>query len=685
MDDDNGRDLETPPKRAKLEGKAPPGQRGPPPPGNPAHQYGMQASFDLDEYKKAMKTHGTYRCGANEWWLDFWFTSQPGVPYNKSSIYQLAENSFKEPNQWTGTNIVLVTDLNFNPLEHQGSLRRLSPEEINFARVIGISMAIDAGASEETLRAFKTDLQCASFQFEFHEGGLDNPSHSGVKRAINLRESMRQVAKAVGRDCLQRIYEVLRIRKLMEQSAGNKQVSTQALVDYYEKEIRLSTDSEAVSKTFIEQTSVVYNTILKVTKNLQILRHMAEMWGNNAPLNSINKLEMLLRKCDKNGPMITWCLEKVRDICLSGAVDPGEISYRALKEGNGGHKGLVDLWVLKKQVMNHLLSADIDQRLRGHGSSKKRDSIVGLLNSHDNYRAKLCPIGKEVDLTFLAEYKDSEKMTIRLYEALVYGSEFDAQLRYCARSKKTPDEVLQTDCIKAEVDKIDAQIALEAAVDDVAKSGVTGTSSQPPPPPAAPGAATASTGAAATTVPQGINDDKVAAATTTATTTRDDDIALRLRCGGRLLAGGSPRARSWSSTVAIARLYYSLAFFSSPSSLQYHSPSSSVSSRLPHPQPRSCTIPLLLLPARSSFSFPSSFSSFPPPACYFPVSFLHPAPPSPIAPLLAFSRAQPQPRPQPQPQPQQPLLVPCPPPSSSICFVSLPGSAAGSAVVDRDR
>eukprot|EP00959_Pyramimonas_sp_CCMP1952_P202424 4232873-Pyramimonas_sp.AAC.1 len=92
-------------------------------------------------------------------------------------------------------------------MEHQGALRRLSPEEVNFARVIGICNAIDNGASHEKLLSFKVDLQCAAFQFEFHEGGVDNPNHPALRRAINLREQMRQTAKAVGRDTLQRIYE----------------------------------------------------------------------------------------------------------------------------------------------------------------------------------------------------------------------------------------------------------------------------------------------------------------------------------------------------------------------------------------------------------------------------------------------------------------------------------------------
>ena len=500
--DDDG-DVETPPKRAKIGSKQSPAKM--------RSIHGMQSAFDLEEYKAAMKTHGTYRCAGNEFWLDFWFTPQPGVPYNKSSIYQLAENSFSTPNQWTGTNVVLVSDLTYNPMEHQGSLRRLSPEEVNFARVIGICNAIDRNADKDELEAFKVDIQCASFQFEYHEGGIDNPTHTAVRRSINLREQMRQTAKAVGRDTLQRIFEVLRIRRLMEQTSG-KAVSNEALVQYYEKNISLSTESEAVTSTFIIQTSVVYNNILKDPKNLAILRSLSEKYGHNSPLNSITKLNTVLTKCEKQANMITWCLEMIRDVVDSGMVDVGEISNRALKDGAGGHKGLVDLFVIKKHLLSYLLRTDVDVRLRGSGSSKRRDEIVDMLSSHAKYRAKLNPIGTEPDLTFLAEYKDSEKMTIRSYENLIYGTEFDAQLRFCARTKKTPDEIVQVDLIKAELDRIDAQNALELAVENVRQSGDADGPPQhaagaPPPPP--PTAATATAAAAGSTPNAPLADDKV--------------------------------------------------------------------------------------------------------------------------------------------------------------------------------
>lgn len=112
---------------------------------------GVQATFDPAQCKASMHSHGMYRCAENELCLDVFFTMQNGIPYSRSSIFQLANDDFKVPNAYAGSNIVVVTDRNYNPMAHRGAWRRLSREEPNWARIIGIDMAISEGASEEVL------------------------------------------------------------------------------------------------------------------------------------------------------------------------------------------------------------------------------------------------------------------------------------------------------------------------------------------------------------------------------------------------------------------------------------------------------------------------------------------------------------------------------------------------------
>ena len=177
-----------------------------------------QAPFILEDYKIAMGKNGTYRCGAPETWLDFTFSVQSGIPYNRKKIYELAEAAFYEPGKYTGTHVVLVQDMKYNPLEHKGAWCRISPEEPCFARFCGIRHRIDNGATDAELRLFLADIKCASIQFEFHGLSISDENNTVIPRAINLREQMKSISSAVGRDSLQRQFEVVKQWKKMEDS-----------------------------------------------------------------------------------------------------------------------------------------------------------------------------------------------------------------------------------------------------------------------------------------------------------------------------------------------------------------------------------------------------------------------------------------------------------------------------------
>ena len=180
---------------------------------------GVQAPFDLENYRASMRSHGLYRCAMNELFLGKWFTVLPGIPDNRNAIFSLARQSFSNPGEWHGTNVVYVPDkTKYSPMHHQGSLQRLSPEEPNFARIIGIGMAIDSGADDTVLRTVRRDILCSPFMFEFFDGGLEDPTQGAVPRAINLRETSIAEASAVGRDTLQRIFEVIKTRKIMRRA-----------------------------------------------------------------------------------------------------------------------------------------------------------------------------------------------------------------------------------------------------------------------------------------------------------------------------------------------------------------------------------------------------------------------------------------------------------------------------------
>ena len=74
-----------------------------------------------------------------------------------------------------------------NPLAMRGALKRLSPEEPWFAKVLRLGEVIRDGADDETLMRWKSAMLGASWQFELYENAIARPTEGALERAINLR------------------------------------------------------------------------------------------------------------------------------------------------------------------------------------------------------------------------------------------------------------------------------------------------------------------------------------------------------------------------------------------------------------------------------------------------------------------------------------------------------------------
>ena len=109
---------------------------------------GVQAGFDFDKFQQAIATGGIYCCVGNEMCLDPLFRMSPGILCNRSALLQLAANTFNQGGLYLGTTVVLVSEGGRSPMEDLGAFRRVSPEEFNWARMIGIDASIREGAGK---------------------------------------------------------------------------------------------------------------------------------------------------------------------------------------------------------------------------------------------------------------------------------------------------------------------------------------------------------------------------------------------------------------------------------------------------------------------------------------------------------------------------------------------------------
>ena len=86
------------------------------------------------------------------------------------NVENIMETTFNEPSEFVGTTCVMVESGSMDSLKLRGSFKRLSPEEIWFAKMLRLAQVIQAQETvEAVLKEWKVALLGASWQFEYFE------------------------------------------------------------------------------------------------------------------------------------------------------------------------------------------------------------------------------------------------------------------------------------------------------------------------------------------------------------------------------------------------------------------------------------------------------------------------------------------------------------------------------------
>lgn len=107
---------------------------------------------------------------------------------------------------------------------------------------------------------------------------------------------------------------------------------------------------------------------------------------------------------------MAWQLAAVNDLVRSKAVSSGELSINGLSGSKRGGRGMLDVLILKLDVLDELLanmapmgwSADVQSRIRS------------TFNSHQSYRATLG--ADDADMTWMGVLPVSAQNFVRLIE-----------------------------------------------------------------------------------------------------------------------------------------------------------------------------------------------------------------------------------------------------------------------------
>lgn len=67
-----------------------------------------------------------------------------------------------------------------------------------------------------------------------------------------------------------------------------------------------------------------------------------ETFGKRSPLDSVLKIEGVMRACRSNAESMQWCMLQMADLCLNRQVAPAEMQPAYLFGGKGGKGNLGD-------------------------------------------------------------------------------------------------------------------------------------------------------------------------------------------------------------------------------------------------------------------------------------------------------------------------------------------------------
>ncbi len=300
---------------------------------------------------------GVYKCGANLAWTSTSDTITANVPIGTVQVEALARHYFTKPRRLPmDVHIALnrsITNPSVPPA--RGQLLRISPVEMVAALYSSIARDIMADAGNEILDEWRVTLLTASFVFQYIEG-LDRIHFA----AYQIREDLGADFKAMRFSTLQKIFDVQNF-VTRKTRGGQCPLPAAEVAKIYSDNIRFSGASESVTDGFVDTALTVSSRLLSIPAVREVLVSFDSEYGLRNPFDSSTKLQVICSKAS-TPECITWTVLLLADFIKSGALHVDQLALRTLSgAGSGlGGKGMVDLLVMKKDILAHLLNFTMD-------------------------------------------------------------------------------------------------------------------------------------------------------------------------------------------------------------------------------------------------------------------------------------------------------------------------------------
>lgn len=339
--------------------------------------------------------------------------------------------------------VVAVPDVDYNPMEHRGAWRVVSPEEQVFGVAFTLKRDVDVWKNASgtdakknalaVLTEWKKHMLSVTVRFEVFEKDKDC-----FWRNVSDREKWTTNERAVARTPRQRIEEInlVSLELQGECKHGKDPSADQIIAAYRENDADFSPHSEQLSDTFIKAAISVRKRIMVHPRIVESILAMEKKYQHNSPWRSVYNMLAVAVKAS-SAKAIEWVFLLVADRCLSGELQPESVTEAWLK-GAHGKGSAVGFFTFRQDVRDYLMKTKAQEL----GIEETvREAIREKLWTVSGLRSNLRQIeGKKPELTWMKGWRASDNLWLQFVDDAVYGTSLDGPSKTAAKNNKSVEE-----------------------------------------------------------------------------------------------------------------------------------------------------------------------------------------------------------------------------------------------------
>ena len=174
----------------------------------------------------------------------------------------------------------------------------------------------------------------------------------------NAREEISMVHSVVSRTAVQRVFEFNALRE----RHGKKGMDADTLAEQWRKEVSQAPAAvtETVSAAYIKTAFRVWDNILSDPNSRDVILASERQWGRKSPFKDMTQLDAILLK-GKSAAETAWLVGLMAGYVESNYANSGELSYRQLTGRGSNNKGLLDVFLQKKALLEWIHGTWLEQ------------------------------------------------------------------------------------------------------------------------------------------------------------------------------------------------------------------------------------------------------------------------------------------------------------------------------------